>query len=396
MFVVPLLLAAGVFAAPPQHVETTTSPAPSEASTTVAAIITTAAPAVPSTALKVDVVEDIITGFTETPVDAPTTAAPVASTAAPVFTTPTPIQAVPSTTTPPPPPPPTKPPRMSGKEREALIAHLGNIDLRNTDKLVLTPRQRLAIALELEYQQLGLQPFQDPTPWQRLSREEQQLFNEKYLALAPAIQEFAKAQFTSLSEERQEHAFNMFLNLDLETLTSVISRELQREQEAKQAAEAERRRQQLERQRQEEARRQFELEQQRRRAQEVPRNQGGNRFSNFQQQQPQQQFQQQQFQQQQFQQFQQPQQAAPQFNQQSRLPNNFDPRRRQPQPQQQFQQQPQQQFQFQQQSQQQFQQPRPQPTAAELRHLAQAEAQIQEAVALQACLSNPSGPGCGK
>merc|ERR1712025_119970 len=293
MFVVPLLLAAGVFAAPPQHVETTTSPAPSEASTTVAAIITTAAPAVPSTTLKVDVVEDIITGFTETPVDAPTTAAPVASTAAPVFTTPTPIQAVPSTTTIPPPPPPTKAPRLSGKEREALIAHLGNIDLRNTDKLVLSPRQRLAIAQELEYQQLGLRPFEDPTPWQRLSRQEQTLFNEKYNALPADAQQFAKRQFTGISEERQEHAFEMFLSLDFETLTAVIRKELAREQEALQAQEEERRRQQAERQRQEEARRQFELEQQRR-------------------------------------QFQQPQQAPPQLQQRQRASPQFRPQQRQP------------------------------------------------------------------
>ena len=33
----------------------------------------------------------------------------------------------------------------------ALISHLGNIDLKSTDKLVLTSRQRRAIAGELEY-----------------------------------------------------------------------------------------------------------------------------------------------------------------------------------------------------------------------------------------------------
>merc|ERR1719447_378860 len=119
-------------------------------------------------------------------------AAPVATTAAPVFTTLASVPAVPeatTTTTAPPPPPPTKPPRLSGKAREALIAHLGNIDLRNTDKLVLTPRQRQAIAEELEYQQLGLQPFTDPTPWQRLSRAEQTAFNEKFLSLPRHLQE---------------------------------------------------------------------------------------------------------------------------------------------------------------------------------------------------------------
>merc|ERR1712158_111569 len=117
-----------------------------------------------------------------------TTAAPVATTATPVFTTLASVPAVPettTTTTTPPPPPPTKPPRLSGKAREALIAHLGNIDLRNTDKLVLTPRQRQAIAEELEYQQLGLQ---------------------------------------------------MFLTLDLETLSQVIDNEPQREREAAEAA----------------------------------------------------------------------------------------------------------------------------------------------------------------
>ena len=52
----------------------------------------------------------------------------------------------------------------------------------------LTPRQRLAIAQELEYQQLGLAAFTDPTPWQRLSREEQLEFNRKYLALPAELQ----------------------------------------------------------------------------------------------------------------------------------------------------------------------------------------------------------------
>merc|ERR1711935_1233123 len=187
----------------------------------------------------------------------------------------------------------------------------------NTDKLVLTPRQRLAIAQELEYQQLGLKAFEDPTPWQRLSRDEQTLFNEKFNALPSDVLEFAKSQFTGLSEERQEHAFAMFLSLDLETLVAVIRKELLREQEALQAQEEERRRQQAERQRQEEARRQFELEQQRKQVQEVPRSQNGNNFNNFQYQQfqPQQQVQQQQP-------ARQPTQAAPQFTQQQRRPNN--------------------------------------------------------------------------
>ena len=48
-------------------------------------------------------------------------------------------------------PPPTQPPCLSHRQRMALISHLGNIDLRSTDKLVLTSRQRRAIAGELEY-----------------------------------------------------------------------------------------------------------------------------------------------------------------------------------------------------------------------------------------------------
>jgi len=425
-FLAFLLLASVANSAPPAHIDTT-SPSP---------LITTAASVgVQATTVKEEVVEDIITGFTETPNVPITTSAPVATTQH-QFTTPAPVPAVPSTTLPPP-PPPTKAPRLSGKEREALIAHLGNIDLRNTDKLVLSPRQRLAIAQELEYQQLGLQPFEDPTPWQRLSRQEQTLFNEKFNSLPVDVKEFAKRQFTGISEERQEHAFEMFLALDLETLVAVIRKELVREKEALQAQEEERRRQQVVRQRQEEARRQFELEQQRRKLQEIPRSQNGNRFNSIQQQQFQQP-------QQAAPQFRQPQQAAPQFRPQQRQPINFDPRRTQSQqfqqpqqsiPQQQFTQQqlsPQQQQQFQSQfqqfqpqqhvqrqqnfqqqqnfqpQQQQFQQqgfqqqnqfsqrqqPARQPTQADLRHFARAEAQIQEAVALQACLANPTGPGC--
>ena len=43
------------------------------------------------------------------------------------------------------------PPCLSHRQRMALISHLGNLDLRSTDKLVLTSRQRRAIAGELEY-----------------------------------------------------------------------------------------------------------------------------------------------------------------------------------------------------------------------------------------------------
>merc|ERR1712172_200463 len=114
------------------------------------------------------------------------------------------------------------------------------------------------------------------------------------------------------------------------------------------------------------------------RFQEVPRNQAATNFNRVAPRQ-------QQFQQQ-----------APQFNpqQQQQQRPNFDPRRRQPvQQPQQFQQR--QQFQTQDQfslgNPQQPQQPQqPQLTAQELRHFAQAEAQISEAVRLQNCLANPS------
>merc|ERR1711970_712487 len=259
----------------------TTTEAP-KVETTSAPVVTTLASVV-TTVKAEEVAEDIITGFTDTPTEVLTTVAPV--------TTTTEI----TTTTAPPPPTTTQPPappRLSGKEREALIAHLGNIDLSNTDKLVLTPRQRLAIAQELEIQQLGLQPFTDPTPWQRLSRQQQAAFNEKYLQLRPDIQEYSKSQFTSLSPERQEHAFNMFLSLDINTLSEVIEGELIREREA---AEQQRLAQEKERQRQEEIRRAqaaAQQQQQRNRFQEQPRSQASN-FNNFNQIQQQQQFQQQ-------------------------------------------------------------------------------------------------------
>merc|ERR1712106_897199 len=225
----------------------------------------------------------------------------------------------------------------------------------------------------------------DPTPWQRLNRQQQAAFNEKYLALRPDLQEYSKAQFTALSEERQEHAFNMFLGLDVKTLTEGIEGELVREREA---AEQQRLAQETERQRQDEIRRahqqqQQQQQQQRNRFQEQPRSQGRTNFNQFQQPQQQQQFQQQ----------------APQFQANRQRPN-FDPRRQPAQPQQQqFQPQQQQRQQFQgfsqfQQQPQQPQQPQPaqqrQISAADQRHLAQAEAQIAEAVRLQGCLANPA------
>ena len=119
---------------------------------------------------------------------------------------------------------PPPPPRLNAKEREALIAHLDNIN----------QKQRLVIAQELEYQQLRLPAFSDSTLWQRLSREEQEEFNNTYVSLPLELQEFSKNQFTAftnLPEDRQEHVFNMFITLHLETFTKVIEHELVRERQ---------------------------------------------------------------------------------------------------------------------------------------------------------------------
>jgi len=123
------------------------------------------------------------------------------------------------------------PVRLTGKERKALIAHLGNIDLGAHKNVVLTQRQQLALTQELEYQSLGFPPFSDPTPWERLTREEQQTFNTKYRALPEDIQEFSRIQFLTVPNDIKEHAFRMFLNLDIDTLTEVIGRELKKEEE---------------------------------------------------------------------------------------------------------------------------------------------------------------------
>ena len=79
---------------------------------------------------------------------------------------------------------------IEAAQRQALISELGNIDLSRTDldTLVVSPRQRLAITEELQYQQLGLPAYSDPTPWQRLTRAQQIEFNRKYLALPQKLQ----------------------------------------------------------------------------------------------------------------------------------------------------------------------------------------------------------------
>merc|ERR1711892_1047425 len=279
-FLITLLLAAGVSCAPPflpDPVTTTTKPiqettvlaltettttlptedlpttvTPAEEITTTQkqdAITTTVAPTeVTTVEQKEEISEEVITVITEQPV--------TTTVAKEIITTTT--TAAPTT------PEPTKAPRLSGKERESRISHLGNVDLTNVDKLVLTPTQRLAIAQELEYQELGLAPFTDPTPWQRLTREQQTEFSEKYLALRSDLQEYSRNQFLSLPEDGQAHAYGAFLSLDLETLSEVIEGELQKEREI------------LEAQRVAE-----ERERQRNTIQEQPRSQQGNRFNSF-------------------------------------------------------------------------------------------------------------------
>merc|ERR1712142_1312841 len=126
-------------------------------------------------------------------------------------------------------PPHQTTPQLSAQERRALISHLSEYDLSAVDPLVLTPRQRVAILQELEHQSLGLAPFTDPTPWQRLSREQQKEFNRKYLALRKDLQEYSRKQFLTLPDDRQEHAFQAFLSVDLQTLSDTIERELLRD-----------------------------------------------------------------------------------------------------------------------------------------------------------------------
>jgi len=115
---------------------------------------------------------------------------------------------------------------LSGKERYALIGHLGQVDLRKVDKLILTPRQQLAIAQELELQELGLPSYHDPTPWERLTEKEKLTFNEKYRSLSNDLQEFARKQFLSSPDDILIHAFRMFVNLDSDTLSRVLTREV--------------------------------------------------------------------------------------------------------------------------------------------------------------------------
>ena len=120
------------------------------------------------------------------------------------------------------------------------------------------------------------EPSTDPTAWQLLPRAEKTAFYEKFLSLPHILQEYAKTQFTNMPDDCQAHAYQIFLTLDLDTLSQVIDSELQREREAQEQAAEEARRQQIEAQR-------------RQQLVEQPRSQLQSRFSTFQQQSPSQQ-----------------------------------------------------------------------------------------------------------
>ena len=122
---------------------------------------------------------------------------------------------------------PTKAHTLTAAQREGLIGHLLSLDLQPGDKIGLTPDQRLAVEQELEYRRLGLPDFTDPDPWQKLSREEQSEFNRKFRELSQELQVFSSNQFNTLPESFLEHAFNMFILLDIQTLSKVLERELE-------------------------------------------------------------------------------------------------------------------------------------------------------------------------
>jgi len=123
-------------------------------------------------------------------------------------------------------------PQLPALVRKALLSHLTVYDLQHLDPLLLSHRQRQAILQELRHQQQGLPPFTDPSPWQTLSRNQQEEFNRKYLLLRKDLQEFSRNQFLTLPPDRQVYAYQAFLNLDIQTLSEAIERELAREYEA--------------------------------------------------------------------------------------------------------------------------------------------------------------------
>ena len=77
---------------------------------------------------------------------------------------------------------------LTGKERKALISHLSEEAVTPGSDLVLSPRQKEALRQEVELRRQGHAPWADPSPWQKLSRHQQLLFNDKYLALPRELQ----------------------------------------------------------------------------------------------------------------------------------------------------------------------------------------------------------------
>ena len=57
-------------------------------------------------------------------------------------------------------------------------------------------------------------------------RGEQAKFNDKFRSLTPELQRFSANQFNNLDDDILQHAFNMFITLDTETLAQVNNKEL--------------------------------------------------------------------------------------------------------------------------------------------------------------------------
>ena len=82
--------------------------------------------------------------------------------------------------------------------------------------------------------QANIQPDATASPWERLTRVQQEEFNRKYLELRPELQEFSRQQFLSLAEDGRTHAYAAFLSLDSDTLAAVLQRELETVQQQQQ------------------------------------------------------------------------------------------------------------------------------------------------------------------
>jgi len=104
------------------------------------------------------------------------------------------------------------------------------------------------------------------SPWEKLSRTEQETFNRKYLLLQEDVQQFAREMFLTVDRQRKEAAFQAFLALDMDTLTQVLLREREAERERRLLLQAERER--FEREEEERQRRQREEEESLRRQRE--------------------------------------------------------------------------------------------------------------------------------